>query len=323
MARGAHGHGGTLGFLTWAAAVGCAGRVDDSSRSADAGAHDAALRRAAEAGSAMPQGPYCHSDRECPDPALPVCDSTQPYGWVCVECLSDPHCSRDAHAPHCDANRHCVPCVTDQHCGGDFPRCSQEFQECTRACTGDADCTDPKSPVCDTAGALCVPCIAGKDCWDPNPSYCHDEHCYSNAGSARCASADTLVATPDGPVRISDVRTGDRVYSVEGSAFVVAEVIRTASVPVTRHHLLRVELEDGEVVAMSREHPLADGRVFEDLVAGAELGTARVRRVTEIPYGFHRTYDILPATSTGAWVTSGVVVGSTLAPRSPDEPLRP
>jgi hypothetical protein len=77
---------------------------------------------------------------------------------------------------------------------------------------------------------------------------------------------------------------------------------------------VRVELEDGSVLEISPGHPTADGRHFSELAAGARLDDTHVVVSAElIPYRFQRTYDVLPASSTGTYFAAGALIGSTLA----------
>lgn len=129
--------------------------------------------------------------------------------------------------------------------------------------------------------------------------------------SGVCADPDTLVATPTGPVAIAQLRAGDLVYSMDRGAMAIVPVLRATSTAVFNHHVLRVELDNGQVLNMSAGHPTADGRLFRDLKVGERLSGAVVRNITEIPYAHARTYDIQPASDTGTYVASGVLIGST------------
>jgi hypothetical protein len=128
-----------------------------------------------------------------------------------------------------------------------------------------------------------------------------------------CAAPDTPIATPTGERAIAELRAGDLVYSVDDGAVVAVPLLRAGSVRVTDHAVVRVVLDDGNVLEVSPLHPLADGRHFSDLVAGSKLDPAHVVDHAElVPYRFERTYDILPASSTGTYFASGALLGSTL-----------
>ncbi len=171
---------------------------------------------------------------------------------------------------------------------------------CTTPCTSDAQCTDASRPHCnrETMGGAAGICTTAT---------------YVCSWGARCASPNTLVATPSGDRRIEDLRAGDVVYSVVREAFVAVPLLAVHSVDAgVGHHVVRVTLESGRVVEMSPGHPTADGRVFADLREGDVLGGAAISRVETVPYAYARTYDVLPDSESGAYVASGAVVGTTL-----------
>jgi hypothetical protein len=128
-----------------------------------------------------------------------------------------------------------------------------------------------------------------------------------------CASPTTPIATPSGERKIADLRAGDLVYSVDNGAIVAVPILRVGSTPVIGHHVLRVTLEDGGVLEISPGHPLGNGQPLSSLAAGSELDEQhRVTSIELIPYGYDRTYDILPSSSSGAYFAAGALLGSTL-----------
>jgi hypothetical protein len=128
-----------------------------------------------------------------------------------------------------------------------------------------------------------------------------------------CAAPDTPIATPDGERPIASLRPEDLVLSEEHGALVPVPIVRIASTPVGRHHVVRVTLDNGRIVEMSPGHPTADGRIFAELRAGSAFDAAnRVASAELVPYGHERTYDILPGSSSGTYVAAGALVGSTM-----------
>jgi hypothetical protein len=109
------------------------------------------------------------------------------------------------------------------------------------------------------------------------------------------------------------LRPGDLVYSVEGEAIRAVPIVRINRTPVEDHHVLRVTFDNGRSIEMTAGHPLADGRPLSALRPGSELMGGIVVAVTSIPYTHDATYDILPASTSGAYFASDVLVGSTLA----------
>jgi hypothetical protein len=128
-----------------------------------------------------------------------------------------------------------------------------------------------------------------------------------------CASPDTRVATPNGERRLADLVVGDLVYSVDGLEIRPVPIARVNRVAVSNHRVLRVTFAGSATIEMSAGHPTADGRPLAALRPGDELDGATVIGIETIPYVYSHTYDILPASESGAYFASGVLVGSTLA----------
>ena len=137
----------------------------------------------------------------------------------------------------------------------------------------------------------------------------------------RCASPDTLIATPDGERTIADLREGDMVYTVDQGAIVPAPLLRVGKRRAVDHHVLRVQLDDGAVLEMSPGHPTADGRLLADLREGEVLEGRVVLSAELIAYQHPYTHDILPSSSTGTYFAAGVQIGSTLVGSRPSAPL--
>jgi hypothetical protein len=127
-----------------------------------------------------------------------------------------------------------------------------------------------------------------------------------------CASPDTPIATPGGDRAIADLAVGDLVYSVQGGAIVAVPIARVNRAPVHDHHVVHVTLASGAVLEISPRHPTADGRTFGDLRTGDALDRISITSVALVPYTHPFTYDILPASETGAYFAGGALIGSTL-----------
>lgn len=140
--------------------------------------------------------------------------------------------------------------------------------------------------ICRTASGECVECV--------------------------CASPDTPIATPSGERRLADLRVGDLVYSVDGAQIRPVPIVRVNRVPVSNHRVLRITFAGGAAIEMSAGHPTADGRPLAALRPGDDLEGATVVGIENIPYVHAHTYDILPASESGAYFASGVLIGSTL-----------
>ena len=129
-----------------------------------------------------------------------------------------------------------------------------------------------------------------------------------------CLAASTMIATPDGPVRVTDVRPGMVVWTATAAgARIAAPVVAIGSMAVPAGHLMvHLKLADGRELLVSPGHPTADGRTAGQLQAGDELDGSTINLWELVPYTADRTYDILPAGSTGHYWANGILMGSTL-----------
>lgn len=137
-----------------------------------------------------------------------------------------------------------------------------------------------------------------------------------------CLAASTMIATPSGEVRVTDVRVGMIVWTQDASGRRVAEpVVEIGSVAVPPEHLMvHLVLADGRSLLVSPGHPTADGRSAGALRAGDSLDGSTVSLWELVPYGADRTYDLLPAGATSHYWANGILMGSTLK-RSPEVSL--
>jgi hypothetical protein len=162
--------------------------------------------------------------------------------------------------------------------------------------------------ACDAAGLNCGPdcdlvIVCNSGVWQWQQGEC-----------PICAAPNTPVATPRGERPIAALAVGDLVYSVDGAAIVAVPLLRVGHTRVAAHQVVRVTLDDGRVLEVSSRHPTADGRTFGDLRAGGRIDAEHgVVSAVLVPYRFDATYDILPASSSGAYFAAGALIGSTLA----------
>jgi hypothetical protein len=243
----------------------------------------------------------------------------------------------------CFAGRHLVDCCGTTRWVAYSEAARADFEQAELGCT--ASCPCPLSPTLTEDGMEigideeAVPeCIDGTcmarhpdavgECLDPGECIDTDSRscivangpvgngaCRGAGGLCylcKCASPDTPIATPKGYVAISELRAGDLVYSVDGAAIRAVPLAMIHRNPVKDHEVVEVRLESGATLAVSASHPIADGRTFGDLSAGASLGDTRIASVRRIPYAHPFTHDILPDSDTGTYFAAGVRLGSTL-----------
>jgi hypothetical protein len=129
-----------------------------------------------------------------------------------------------------------------------------------------------------------------------------------------CLARSDRIATPRGPVLVSQLRVGTPVWSTDRQGqrirAVVLEVGRTR-VP-SWHEVVRLALANGKTVLVSPGHPTPNGRLVGSLRPGDQLGGVRVVSVIRERYSARFTYDVLPSGPTGTYFANGVRLGSTL-----------
>ena len=130
-----------------------------------------------------------------------------------------------------------------------------------------------------------------------------------------CLSATTLIDTPNGPVRVIDLKPGSPVWTAAPNGDRIPAVIsKVGSVAFPNgHDALRLRLADGRTLVASAGHPLADGRTLADLRPGDSLDGSTVVDTVTVHLDDGATYDVLPTGPTGDYWANGILVGSTLA----------
>lgn len=130
-----------------------------------------------------------------------------------------------------------------------------------------------------------------------------------------CLAAATMIATPTGDVRVTEVTAGMIVWTESAAgARIAAPVVEIGSMAVPAGHLMvHLKLADGRELLVSPGHPTADGRKAGELQAGQELDGSTITVWELVPYTADRTYDILPAGGTGEYWANGILMRSTLA----------
>ena len=130
-----------------------------------------------------------------------------------------------------------------------------------------------------------------------------------------CLAASTLIATPGGGVRVTDLVPGMTVWTAARDGRRIAvNVLEVGSTPVPATHLMvSLRLADGRALVASPGHRTADGRQLGDLAVGQALDGSTITHWELVPYGSGRTYDLLPAGPTGTYWANGILLSSTLA----------
>lgn len=130
-----------------------------------------------------------------------------------------------------------------------------------------------------------------------------------------CLAASTPIATPNGPIRVTDIRIGTIVWTEapDGSR-IAAPVVEVGSMEAPAgHRMVHLVLADGRELLVSPGHRTADGRQAGDLALGDELAGSTITKWELVPYTGGRTYDLLPAGATGFYWANGIPMSSTLS----------
>jgi hypothetical protein len=134
-----------------------------------------------------------------------------------------------------------------------------------------------------------------------------------------CLAAATVIATPAGGVRVTEIKPGMVVWTVTADGTrVAAPVLEVGSMEAPAGHLMvHIVLADGRELLASPGHRTADGRPLGSLAARDLLDGSNVVMWELVPYASDRTYDLLPAGPTGTYWANGILLSSTLLFLSP------
>jgi hypothetical protein len=129
-----------------------------------------------------------------------------------------------------------------------------------------------------------------------------------------CLAAATLISTPGGDVRVTEIKVGMLVWTASADGAQVAEpVLEIGSTLVPAGHLMvHLVLADGRELLASPGHRTADGRALGSLARGDSLDGSTINAWELVPYASDRTYDLLPAGPTGVYWANGIQLSSTL-----------
>lgn len=134
-----------------------------------------------------------------------------------------------------------------------------------------------------------------------------------------CLAASTLIASPGGDIRVTDIREGSIVWTLDADGSrVAAPVVEIGSMEApVGHRMVHLLLADGRQLLVSPGHRTADGRQAGNLRVGDQLDGSKITTWELVPYAGGRTYDLLPAGATGFYWANGILMSSTItAPRT-------
>lgn len=129
-----------------------------------------------------------------------------------------------------------------------------------------------------------------------------------------CLARGTLIDTPVGRIAVQDLRLGDPVWTLDAVGRRVAGTVialGSTKAPVD-HRVIRLVLADGRSVTASPGHPLVDGRTFGALGPGDLVDGSPITSLVSIGYSGGETFDLVASGPTGAYLSDGIPLGSTL-----------
>jgi hypothetical protein len=129
-----------------------------------------------------------------------------------------------------------------------------------------------------------------------------------------CLSGDTLIDTPAGDARITELKPGITVWTLDATGLrVPGLVLRTQRIPVPAGSVtVHLMLSDVREAFVSAPHPLTDGRTVGELAIGDWLDGARVTKAESVAYDQPAKYDLLVAGDTSAYWANGIPMNSTM-----------
>lgn len=215
-------------------------------------------------------------------------------------------------------------CPDGSYVGRAGPKC--EFAACPTTPTPEPTPT-PSPVVKSCVGSSDTSCGSGyqciQDCGPPvvrvdSPPLLY--HCQTDAVAKRprmcpiCLASNTMIATPNGDMKVTDLKIGMSVWSPSAQGKKVARtIIKVAKTPVPSMHLvIHLVLSDKRQVWVSPNHPIMDGRPVATLQVGDVYDGANIVSSELVPYWDAATYDLLPSGETGEYWANGILMGSTL-----------
>lgn len=122
-----------------------------------------------------------------------------------------------------------------------------------------------------------------------------------------CLPQGSLIDTPDGPVKIDDLKTGDYLTGFHGAPVRVTQIHQYQEDPATSDYLT-IHFANGSAVSTSPKHRI-DGTPAAKLQIGDTCGTQTVTRIAPLK-GVARSYDLL--TEDPGYRIAGIPVNSMI-----------
>lgn len=169
------------------------------------------------------------------------------------------------------------------------------------------------NPICESDRD----CKADEICTDVGPVIRNEEKkvCWPKGRPMPiCLSGNIYIDTPNGAIKVKDLRQGMKVWTTDSSGARRAEtILKTARTLVpSNHKVIHLKLADGRELFASPSHPMADGRLLADVSIGDLVDGVQVAITELVPYYDEFTYDILPSGETRTYFANGILLKSTM-----------
>lgn len=133
------------------------------------------------------------------------------------------------------------------------------------------------------------------------------------AAMAACLHPNTMIETPDGAKKASELRVGDDVYSSDPQgARIVAKVAKRGWRTIDDDHVFLAVFGPGGEFYVSTTHPLPNGKPITDEIGGRIVPAYELNGTDDATT---YTVDIAVDGPTGVYFVNGFELGSTLDPR--------
>lgn len=153
---------------------------------------------------------------------------------------------------------------------------------------------------------------------DPVPEYSclNPTMAYSRKtfGCPICLASNTFISTPKGAIKVTDLKAGMSVWSVDKESNKISvPILRLSKTRVPQNHRVsHLVLSDGRKLDVSPNHPNTSGNPVSLLKPGDIYDKSVVLENSLLPYWDLFTYDLLPDSETGFYFANSILLKSTL-----------
>lgn len=135
-----------------------------------------------------------------------------------------------------------------------------------------------------------------------------------NQNLCRCLPPTACIDAPGGGIELQKLSKGDYIFSLdEQGREIVVPVLDLQRVSVgEEHRLIKLIMSDGGSIVGSAMHPLADGRLLEELESGDMIEGREVKKREWYKNEYSFTMDLLPEGPTAVYRIDGYWYKTTM-----------